>query len=226
MNKNIEAVIEQRIERTAEALRRHGMTVYRVKDRKSVADTVKELLNDGNAIGIGGSATLDECGILELIRDPKYKFIDRYEANISKEEIQRRNIEALSADVYITGTNAVTEDGLLYNVDGNGNRIAAIAFGPKSVIVIIGSNKIVRDLNEAVIRVKNTAAPANCKRLSCETYCAAEGRCVSLSDPFKADKLGQGCNSSSRICCDYLVSGPQRVKGRIKVVIVDEPLGF
>lgn len=226
MNKYTNEVLRQRIDRTAAALERHGFTVYRAEDRWGAADLVESLLEKGCTVGVGGSATLDECRIIELLRSPEYRFIDRYEPGLSREAIGRRNVEALSADVYITGSNAVTEDGFLYNVDGNGNRIAAIAFGPASVIIIVGSNKIVRDLDEAVARVKSDAAPANCKRLSCDTYCAAEGRCVSLGDPEKATRLGQGCSSDTRICCDYLVCGPQRNKGRIKVIIVDEPLGF
>ncbi len=226
MNKHIEEVVRQKIERTATALKKHGFEVYRAEDRWGAADIVEGLLEKGCTIGVGGSATLDECSILELVRRPEYRFIDRYEPGLTREAVNRRNIEALGADVYITGSNAVTEDGFLYNVDGNGNRVAAIAFGPASVIVIVGSNKIVRDLNEAILRVKSTAAPANSKRLSCETYCASEGRCASLADPLKAPMLGQGCSSDTRICCDYLISGPQRNRGRIKVVIVEEPLGF
>lgn len=226
MNSNVKEVLDQRIERTVKALQENGMTVYRAEDKWAAADIVESLINEGESIGVGGSATLDECSILELIRDEKYDFIDRYEQGLSKEEIRSRQVEALGADVFITSSNAVTEDGFLYNVDGMGNRIAAIAFGPKSVIVIVGSNKIVRNLDEAVIRVKSEAAPANTKRLSCDTYCRAEGRCVSLNDPKTAEKLGAGCKSQARICCDYLISGPQRFRGRIKVIIVDEPLGF
>ena len=226
MNQFVSSVMDDRIRRTVQALEKNGMIVYRAKDRWAAADVVESLLHPGDSIGVGGSATIDECSILELIRGDDYSFIDRYEQGLSRDEVRARHVQALGADVYITGTNAITENGLLYNVDGSGNRIAAIAFGPKSVIVIAGSNKIVRDLNEAVIRVKSLAAPANCKRLACDTYCNAAGACSSLADPATAAAMGAGCRSDGRICCDYLVSGPQRVKGRIKVIIVDEPLGF
>lgn len=226
MNQYLNEVLDQKIERTAAALRKNNMAVYRAKDREEAREIVSSLLQRGNSVGVGGSETLNECGIIDLVRSKDYRFIDRYEKGLSREEVKARHIEALGADVYITGTNAVTEDGMLYNVDGNGNRISAIAFGPESVIVIAGANKIVPTLKDAVIRVKNTAAPANCKRLSCETYCKEKGMCVTMGDPFTADKIGAGCHSDGRICCDYLVSSYQRAKDRIKVIIVDEPLGF
>ena len=226
MNKFVDEVMDQRIERTKKALEENQMQVFRAKTAEEAREKVKELLSRGNSVGVGGSATLDQCNILELLRSPEYRFIDRYEAGLSREQVNARHVEALGADVYITGSNAVTEDGLLYNVDGNGNRIAAIAFGPKSVIVIVGSNKIVGTLDDAVIRVKSMAAPANCKRLSCDTYCAKNGRCGTLTAPWREPRIGAGCHSEGRICCDYLITGYQRNKDRIKVIIVDQPLGF
>jgi len=226
MNKFVNEVIDQRIERTKQALEKNNMTVYRCATAEAAREQVKSLLREGDFIGLGGSETLNECDILSLVRSSDYRLIDRYEPGLSKSDIKARHIEALGADVYITGTNAVTEDGLLYNVDGNGNRVAAIAFGPESVIVIIGYNKIVPTLNDAVVRVKSAAAPANCKRLSCDTVCREHGRCVSLANPDTAAEIGAGCYLNGRICCDYLVSGYQRNKGRIKVIIVDQPLGF
>ena len=226
MNEYLKQVNDQLIERTAAALEKNNMKVYRASTASEAREIVKSLLKRGNSIGVGGSVTLDQCDILSLVRSDDYKFIDRYEAGLSREQVKKRHIESLGADVYITGTNAITEDGLLYNVDGNANRVAAIAFGPESVIVIAGVNKIVKTLEDAVIRVKSIAAPANCKRLSCDTYCNEKGMCVSLSNPSTAGKPGAGCSSPSRICCDYLISGQQRVKDRIKVIIVDQHLGF
>ncbi|MBR2459906.1 MAG: lactate utilization protein [Clostridia bacterium] len=226
MKRYFDEVTEQRIERTKAALEANRMMVYRARTADEAREIVKGLLKDGDSIGVGGSATLDECDILTLIRSPEYRFIDRYEAGLSGAQVHDRHVQALGADVYITGSNAVTEDGLLYNVDGRGNRIAAIAFGPESVIVIVGANKIVRNLEEAVIRVKSVAAPANCKRLSCDTHCAKKGRCCTLTDPWKDSEIGAGCHSEGRICCDYLISGYQRIPDRIKVIIVDQELGF
>ena len=226
MNQFLNQVIDQRIERTKKALEKNNMAVYRCKTPEEARAQVKALLTEGCTIGVGGSESLNECDILSLVRSPEYRFIDRYEKGLSREQMRAKHIEALGADVYITGTNAVTENGLLYNVDGNGNRIAAIAFGPASVIVVVGSNKIVPTLDDAVVRVKTTAAPANCKRLSCPSFCEEYGKCASLTSQSTATEIGAGCHTDGRICCDYLISGYQRAKDRIKVIIVDEPIGF
>ena len=226
MNQFLNEVLDQRIERTKKALEKNNVAVYRCKTPAEAREQVKALLTEGCTVGVGGSESLNECDIISLVRSPEYRFIDRYEKGLSREQMRAKHIEALGADVYITGTNAVTEDGLLYNVDGNGNRIAAIAFGPTSVIVVVGSNKIVPTLNDAVVRVKTTAAPANCKRLSCPSFCEEYGKCASMTSPNTATEIGAGCRTDGRICCDYLISGYQRTKDRIKVIIVDEPIGF
>jgi hypothetical protein len=121
--------------------------------------------------------------------------------------------------------NAITENGELYNVDGTCNRVSALLYGPKSVIIIAGKNKIVKDLGEAVIRVKTLAAPPNCKRLNKQTYCAKTGQCVAIG---RADEkeMTSGCNSPDRICRSFVVCGPQVFKNRIKVILVNEDLGY
>jgi L-lactate utilization protein LutB len=224
MNEFAFEVIEQRIKRTADALEKNNFEVFVVNDRKEARAQVESLLCEGDTIGVGGSETLNECDILSLVRENEYQFIDRYESGLSKSEIAARHVESLGARVYITSSNAITENGELYNVDGNGNRVAAIAFGPKNVIVIAGYNKIVKDLDTAVRRVKEIAAPANTKRLSLPSYCSEAGECMALAQ----GKCGMtyGCSSAGRICCDYLVSAYQRRKGRIKVILVKEQLGF
>lgn len=121
--------------------------------------------------------------------------------------------EAFFADTYLTSTNALTEEGELYNVDGNGNRVAAMLFGPKQVIVVAGYNKIVADMEAACRRIEKIAAPANVVRLGLSAPCAQTGECMH-------------CHSEGRICCDYVRMGMQRTPGRIKVIIVGEPLGY
>ena len=223
MNVDTESVVYSRLEKTANALRANNMEVFIVENRQKAMEKTEELLSEGDRIGLGGSVTLNECKITDLVRSKKYRFIDRYEAGLTAEQIRERHIEALSADVYITSSNAVTENGELYNVDGNSNRIACISYGPKSVVMIVGVNKIVRDIGEAVKRVKSVAAPANCERLGCQTYCKAEGESVSLS---KGGDICSGCSSDARKCCNYLISSKQRHKNRIKVIIVGEELGY
>ncbi len=224
MNEFVKEVIADRISRTTKALEANNFEVYTVPDKEAAREKVEQLLPLGCKIGAGGSETLNECGILTLIRDKKYHFIDRYEKGLTAEQARSRHIEALSADVFVSGTNAVTEAGELYNVDGNGNRIAAIAFGPKSVIIVAGANKIVKDIDEASRRVKAIAAPANTKRLGIKSYCESVGECKALSNGECG--MTDGCASDSRICCDYLILARQRVKNRIKVILVEESLGF
>ena len=224
MNEFVNEVTRNRLNRTKAALEANNFEVYVVADRVAAKEQVKALIPKGASIGVGGSETLNECDILSLIRNGDYNFIDRYEKGLSPDEVRARHVAALGADFYISGTNAITENGELYNVDGNGNRIAAIAFGPKSVIIIAGANKIVKDLDDAVKRVKMYAAPANTKRLGIPSYCQSFGECKSLANGSCA--MTDGCKGAGRICCDYLISAYQRQKGRIKVILVEERLGF
>ncbi len=224
MNVDTESVVYSRLEKTANALRANNMEVFIVENRQKAMEKTEELLSEGDRIGLGGSVTLNECKITDLVRSKKYRFIDRYEAGLTAEQIRERHIEALSADVYITSSNAVTENGELYNVDGNGNRIAAIAYGPGKVIVVAGYNKITPDLKEAIMRVKRIAAPANVKRLKIDGYCSKTGECISCKT--ENSEMSDGCSGQGRICCDYLISGYQREKNRIKVILVAEKLGY
>ena len=222
MDTNKKAIIEKRINKTGENLRKNNMEFYYAETKEDVCPIVESLIKEGDVITNGGTVTMKECGLSELLNSPNYNYLDR--SKMTPEEVAELYIKAFSADVYISSSNAITEDGVLYNVDGNSNRIAAIAFGPKSVIIIAGYNKIVRDLKEAELRVKREAAPPNCVRLNCETYCKEKGECVSL---LNADhQMSDGCGGDGRICCNYLISAQQRHKGRIKVIIVDEELGY
>ena len=222
MDINKKTIIEKRISNVGEKLRTNNMEFYYAETKEDVCPIVESLLKEGDVITNGGTMTMKECGLSELLSSPKYTYLDR--SRMTPEEVAELYIRAFSADVYISSSNAITEDGVLYNVDGNSNRIAAIAFGPKSVIIIAGYNKIVKDLKEAEIRVKCEAAPPNCVRLDCATYCKEKGECVSLNKA--GSQIYDGCDSDSRICCNYLISAHQRHKGRIKVIIVGEELGY
>ncbi len=177
------------------------------------AEIIRELINDGDTVSVGGSMTLFEAGIIDMIRDGDYRFLDRYENGLTKEEIREVFIKSFDADVYITSTNAVTERGELYNIDGSGNRVAAMIYGPRSVIVLAGYNKIVKNLDEAKMRLEEIAAPANAIRLDMNTPCTATGRCMN-------------CSSEDRICADTVIMARQRIKDRIKVILVGEELGY
>lgn len=212
------------IEKTMENLKKNNIMPFYVKTKEEAKEKVKELLLKGAKVGVGGSMTLFECGVIDLLRSGDYDFLDRYKEGLSRDEINDIYRQCFFADAYLMSTNALTESGELYNVDGNSNRIAALLFGPASVIVVAGKNKIVKDLSEAVMRMKTIAAPKNAKRLSCRTYCAAAGEC--MDKERTADAMTKGCASPDRICANYTVTGQQRIKDRIKVIIIDEETGY
>lgn len=212
------------INKTMEALRRNNMQVYFCNNSEEACELVRSLMKKGDTVTHGGSVTLAQAGITNLISNGDYKYLDRSAPGLTREQVEDIYRKAFTADVYLTSANAITENGELYNVDGNSNRVAAILYGPESVIVIAGYNKIVPDINEAILRVKCTAAPQNTVRLGCDTYCAKTGKCVSLDK--KDSLMPDGCGSEGRICCNYVVSAMQRKKDRIKVIIVGEELGY
>ena len=201
----------QRMERTADALRKNNMEATCVKTAQDVVPVVRTLLHPGDVVSNGGSVSLAETGVMDLMRSGEYRFLDR--EGLSGDELGRVYRDAFSADAYFASANAVTDAGEIFNVDGNGNRVAAIAFGPKKVILVVGCNKLVADLHEAETRLETLAAPANTKRLSCATPCRETGVCAH-------------CHSPARVCCTYTVQRFQRQKGRIHVILVAEPLGF
>lgn len=205
-------------------LEKNNMEAYFVETKEEVVPLVEKLTNEGDTVSCGGSVTLKETGVSELLRSGRYNFLDRAKEGITPDEVQKIYRKTFSADVFFGSANAITENGEIYNVDGNANRVSAITFGPKSVILIVGKNKIVKDLNEAALRVKTLCAPKNCVRLGLDTYCAKMGKCVSLNK--ENPDMSDGCDSESRICCSYTVLSHQRAKGRIKVIIVNEDLGF
>ena len=212
--------MEEKVLKTMKALEKNNMKPFYVETKEDVIPLLNELLADNETVSCGGSVTLSECGILDYLRKGNFVFLDRYKENLTREEINDIFKKSFFCDTYFTSTNAITEQGQLYNVDGNSNRISAIAFGPKSVIVIAGINKIVKDIDEAVLRVKNVVAPKNAARLSMDTYCAKAGHCV------VNDASYGGCTSKDRICCSRLICDQQRIKDRIKVILVGEEIGF
>lgn len=222
MDNNVKQTIIKKIEKTGKALESNNMQFYYAETSLQAKDRVENLLNKGETVANGGSMTLEECGIMALLRSGKYNFLDR--SACPPEEVQEVYHKAFSSDTYLCSANAITENGELYNVDGNGNRVACLIYGPKQVIVVAGYNKIVKDISSAIDRVKNLSAPANAVRLNCDTYCSKTGECVSMNKVNSS--IGEGCNSDSRICCSYVVSARQRTKNRIKVIIVAEELGY
>ena len=207
---------------TMENLQKNGMQPFYVKTKEEVVPLIKTLVEKGSSVSHGGSETLKQTGIVELLNNGDYDYIDR--SGLEGEELRQSYIRAFGCDTYFSSSNAVTMNGELYNVDGNSNRVACIVYGPRQVIIVVGKNKIVNNINDAVLRVKQCAAPPNTQRLECKTPCAVTGHCISLDkeNPFICD----GCASPQRICCNFVISAKQRHTDRIKVIIVDETLGY
>ena len=216
--------MEQYIEKTMAALNKNNMQAVYVEKKEDILNAVKEFLPKGSTVAVGGSVTLNESGVLDLLRNGDYTFLDRYAPNLNPEQINEVFKKSFGADVFLMSSNAITENGELYNVDGLSNRVSALLFGPKSVIVVAGKNKIVKDIDQAILRVKTIAAPLNAKRLNCETDCAKMGKCVSADNPNAV--MTDGCGSERRICRNYVVSAAQRNNNRIKVIICGEDLGY
>ena len=206
-------------------LENNNMKPIYAENKEAALKIVEDMLFEGAVITAGGSMSVKESGVWDLIKDKKYNFLDRSDPTLTEEEREECYKASVGADFFFCSANAVTEKGELVNIDGFSNRVSSIAFGPKKVIMIVGKNKIVKDTDEGVLRVKRIAAPKNCVRLGIDNPCAKLGHCVSL---LKTDtpKMTDGCNLDTRICCTYLISAKQRLKNRIVVILVDEDLGY
>lgn len=213
--------MDEHIKHTMDGLQKNGMAAYYVPSISDIPAAVAKLLHKGDVISCGGSVTLAESGVMDLMRNGDYTFLDRTAPGLTAEDISRIYEKTFAADAYITSSNAVTENGELVNVDGNGNRVAAITFGPKSVIVIVGANKIVKNLDEAYKRIKTVAAPKNAERLNRNTPCRKLGHCA-----FADKDISAGCSSPDRICSYLSVCSLQLKSNRIKVIICPETLGY
>ena len=171
---------------------------------------VNQMIHEGDVVSHGGSVTLNECGIIDLLKSRKdITYLDRENC----EDVQKLYRKCFSADVYLTSSNAITKKGELYNVDGNGNRVAAMLFGPKKVIVIVGINKIVENIDEAVKRVEEVAAVKNNIRLNKKNPCVQAGHCVH-------------CNSPVKICREYTLITSSAIEKRIHIICVNQNLGY
>lgn len=212
MDNNMRWLNETRINRTIEALEKNNMKAYLVGSKEELIDKIEEIVPERSTVTCGGSMSLFEAGVIEYLRFGRYEFFDRYKEGLTSEEIKSIYRKAFSCDAYFTSSNAITEDGELYNVDGNGNRVAAMIYGPDKVIVVAGVNKIVKNLDEAIKRNREIAAPANAKRLNKKTPCANVGYCMD-------------CKSPERICREYIVI-KRPSPGRIHVIFLNEELGY
>jgi hypothetical protein len=226
MDANRSKVREMSIARTIERLRKNNMEAVYLPAAQDVVPMLRSMLEEQCVIALGGSVTLAETGALKLVRSDMYRLIDRYEPGLTPQQVRQRFIASFSADVLISSVNAITEHGELYCVDGTSNRVAAMLYGPKRVIIIAGWQKIVPTLRDAVDRVKHIAAPANAMRLEKDTPCVKTGYCVA---PFCDDRnlmsIPPGACDHG-ICSNMVVLGRQPAKGRFSILIVGEELGY
>ena len=213
MDNNIKWVNEQKILRTIASLEKNNMNGYIVSNKEELINKIISLTNEGEKVSCGGSMSLAETGVMEHLRSGRYDFLDRAKEGLSTKDIDRIYRECFFADTYFSSSNAITEDGELYNVDGNGNRVAALLFGPKKVIIVAGVNKIVKNLDEAIKRNREIAAPANAKRLNKSTPCIKIGYCMD-------------CKSPEKICREYTVIKSQKDKNRIHVIFLNDNIGY
>ena len=217
--------MDEKVSKVMKSLESNNIKAVYAETKAEVCEKVKDMLFKGAVITAGGSMSLKESGVWDIINSPEYDFRDRTKAGITEEEKTEVYKAAVGCDFFFCSSNAVTENGELVNVDGNANRIASIAFGPKKVVMVVGVNKIVKDIDEGLLRVKKIAAPKNAVRLNTGTPCQKLGHCVSL---LKSDcpAMTDGCKSPNRMCVEYLITGFQKTSDRITVILCGETLGY
>lgn len=213
MNENIKWVNEKKIEKTINNLKKNNINGYYVKDNDELINLIKDIAKEGEVVSVGGSMSLFESKVIELLRSGRYEFLDRYKKDLTQEDIKEIYRKSFFADTYFASANAITEDGKIFNVDGNGNRVAAILYGPDKVVLIVGVNKIVKNIEQAVARNRAISGPANAKRLNLSTPCIKTGQCME-------------CNIEDRICCEYTVIKRQKNPKRMHVIFINDTLGF
>ena len=207
-----EIFYEKQAETIIKKLNQRKMEGFYCPDVESAKAKLVELLGEGKkSVAYGGSMTLDDNGFKDSVSAAGHELIIR-ENYKTPEEIKECKAKQINADFFLMSTNAITLDGELINIDGRGNRVSFMIYGPDNVIIVAGMNKVVANVDDGIRRVRNIATPPNCVRLDCKTPCAVTGKC------------GE-CFTDS-ICCQFVVTRMSRVPGRIKVILVGQELGY
>ena len=193
-------------------LKRRNMSAYYCSTSAEAIKLALSLTENNTTVSFGGSTTLEETGLLTKLKEGTYNLLDRSSAT-TPEEIRSIYHDSFDADTYFMSTNAISLDGQLVNIDGRGNRVAALIYGPKQVIILAGMNKVESSLEDAINRVQNFAAPANTQRLSRQTPCRKTGFC-------------HDCQTDDCICCNTVITRRSGEEGRIKVILIGEVLGY
>ena len=209
MDANIQKRNALLAQKVIKGLASRNMTGYYAEDRQAALKQALALIPEGSSVTMGGAMSAHEIGLVEALKSGSYNFIDR-DAYADRRAAM---LAAYDADVFLSSVNAMTEDGELVNIDGNANRVSAIAQGPKKVVFIVGMNKVCSDLDGAMKRARNVAAPINAQRFGLSTPCAKTGACMN-------------CKSPDTICCQFLITRYSKHKDRIHVILVNDSLGF
>lgn len=198
--------------RIIKALESRNMNGYFTETKEEALQQALSLIPEGSSIGWGGSVSIQEIGLKQAVIDGNYTVFNR-DICTTPEEKREAELNTLGSDYFLCSTNAITEDGILVNIDGNANRVAAIAYGPLHVIMIVGMNKVAKDEQHAMLRARNTAAPINTQRFPITVPCKETGSCAN-------------CKSRDTICCQFLTTRYSRHAGRFHIILVNEDLGF
>lgn len=209
MNENIIKRNNLLAETVIKGLNSRNMTGYYANTKEEALKIALDLIPEGSSVTMGGSMSVAEIGLKAALSEGNYNFIDRD----NYEDKQAAALMAYDADVYLGSANAVTNDGVLVNIDGNSNRVSAYAYGPRKLVLIVGMNKIAGDIDGAMKRARNSAATMNAQRFGLNTPCSKTGTCMN-------------CKSPDTICCQFLITRFERHAGRVHVILVNENLGF
>lgn len=190
-------------------LESRNMSGYYATSKEEALQVALSLIPEGSKVARGGSMSVNEIGLAEALEQGNYQYCNRDKAT----DKRAAELFAYDSDVFIGSTNAITEDGVLVNIDGNSNRVSAIAYGPRKVVLIVGMNKVAPDIDGAMKRARNEAAPINAQRFGLQTPCSKTGACMD-------------CKSPDTICCQFLITRFSKHKDRIHVILVNDSLGF
>lgn len=208
MDENMKKRNERLAQMVIKGLQSRNMTGYYAEDKEAALKQALELIEENSTISMGGCMSAHEIGLVQALQEGNYQYLDR-----SKMEPREGLLAAYDSDVFLSSANAMTSDGILVNIDGNSNRVSCIAQGPKKVIFIVGMNKVCDDLDSAMKRARNVAAPINAQRFEVKTPCKETGKCFD-------------CKSPDTICCQFLITRYSRHTDRIHVILVNDTLGF
>ncbi len=209
MNENITKRNELLAEQVIKGLESRNMTGSYAKDKEEALAQALEYIKKGSSVSMGGGMSVHEIGLVAALKAGDYDFIDRD----AMEDKRAAMLAAYDADYFLASANAITQDGVIVNIDGNSNRVSAIAQGPRHVLFIVGMNKVCDDVDGAMKRARNVAAPINAQRFGLSTPCSKTGTCMN-------------CKSPDTICCQFLITRFSRHKDRIHVILVNDTLGF